>query len=353
MAICGRCGQTESAGEDCPYCSEYAAAMSPVGANSGSALRVSYGAATGHSARRLDHYVPDRDDSRFGYGQAAPEFPALPPCERPFAAGRTVWAAAPQLALGTAADLPAPADDIAMGEHEERDPGRVDSEQVAAQQQRRAALGEPVDVADDAADRLQFAQLSGHGRWIALTAAILVVLVAAAGAVTLVVQHGRVSASAGNDRSSVTARRSVSAPPSTAPAGQYQLVVDPAAAAAPHEPTVAVFLDRYFVAVNNHDFADYKRLFVRALRPGLSPASFSAGLGTSTDSSEQLHGIKLIGGSGVEASVTFISRQPTFGGRRSLMCTAWRGTVSLGWRGTRYLLVAAPTWYQAPAGTCS
>lgn len=352
MAICGRCGQTESAGEDCPYCSEYASATSPVGAYSGSASRASDGAAAGYGSRRLDDHLPGDDEGRFQYGHVVPEFAALPPCERPFAAERSVWPAAPGPAPAPA-DLGPPDDDLAIGEHEERDPEQVDLEQLAEEQQPQTALRQPDDVADGAADRLQLAELNGHGRWIALTAAILVVLIATAGAVTLAGQHGRASQSARSHRPTVTARRSVSAPASVAPAGQTRLVVDPAAAAAPTKPAVVAFLDHYFDAVNNHDFAGYKRLFIRALRPGLSPASLSAGLGTTADSGEQLHSISVIGGAEVDASVTFNSLQPTVGRRRSSTCTAWSGELYLGRRGTRYLLVAAPLWHQASASSCS
>jgi hypothetical protein len=352
MAICGRCGQTESAGEDCLHCGEYASATSAVGAYSGSTSRASHGAAARYGSRRLDHYVPGDYDRRFQHGQAEPQFAALPPCERPFAAERTVWPAAPRL-VPTPTDLGVPDDDLAIGEHEEHDPERVDVAQPAVDQQRRTALGETEDIADGAADRLELAAVSGHGRWIALTAAILVVLIAAAGSVTLVVQRGRLSLSVGSGRPSVTATRPASAPGSGAPAGQNGLIVVSAVASAPNEAAVVAFLDRYFDAVNSHDFTVYKRLFILALRPRLSPASFSAGFGTTTDSGEQLHSISVIGGGEVDAAVTFIGRQATAGRPTDPTCTAWSVELYLSWRGTRYLLVAAPLWYQASDSGCS
>jgi hypothetical protein len=352
MAICGRCGQRESAGDDCPYCTEYASATAPVGAYSGSAARATQDATAKHGSRRLGRYGPSDYDGHSQYGQAEPEFAALPPCERPFAAERTVWPAAPRL-VPTPVDLGPLDDDLAISEHTERDPQLVDGGQPVADLQRRTAVEAPEDALDRALERLELASLTGHGRWIALTTAILVVLIAAAGAVTLVVQHGRASPSAGRGQPSAAASRPVSAPASGVPAGENHLIVAPAAASAPNEAAVVAFLDRYFDAVNDHDFAVYKRLFILALRPRLSPASFSAGFGTTTDSSEQLHSISVIGAAEVDASVTFIDRQTDAASPAASTCTASTVELYLGWRHTRYLLIAAPMRYQASDSGCS
>jgi hypothetical protein len=330
MAICGRCGrQTESAGEDCPYCGEYATAASPVGAYSGSASLASHGAAGGYGAWRPDNYVAAGGDGRLQFSRVKHEFAALPPCERPFAAERTLWPAALELAA-TSVDLNAADDDLAIGEQPE-----------------------PEGAADGSADQLQLPDRISHGRWIALTAAILVVLLAAAGAVTLVVDHGRMSQSAPTERPGVTAGPSASPPASVTPAGQNQLIVDPAAATAPDEAAIVASVNRYFDAINNHSYLIYKRLFILALRGGISSVSFSAEFGTTADSDEQLHSISVIGGGKVEAFVTFMSQQLTAGNPGGATCTAWSIELYLSRRGGRYQLNAQPLWYQAAVRSCS
>jgi hypothetical protein len=343
MAICGRCDrQTESAGEDCPYCGEYATAASAVGALSGSASRASNGVAGRYGAWRPDHYVAGGDNGRLLFSRVKSEFAALPPCERPFAAERTVWPAALELAE-TSVDLSAA--DIARA---------IGEPQSAADDDR--AIGEPPepqDAPDGSADQYQLPDLISHGRWIALTAAILVVLLAAAGAVSLVLEHGRVSRSAPTGRPGVAARPSASAPASVAPAGQNQLIVDPAAATAPDEAAIVAFLNRYFDAINNHSYLIYKRTFILPLRSGISSASFSAEFGTTTDSGEHLRSISVIGGGKVDALVTFLSHQLTAGNPGGATCTAWSIELYLSKRGGRYLQVAQPVWYQAADMRCS
>jgi hypothetical protein len=329
MAICGRCDrQTESAEDDCPYCGEYATAASPVGAFSGSASRASHGAGGGYGARRPDHYVAGGGGGRLQFSRVQPEFAALPPCERPFAAERTVWPAALELAE-TSVDLHAADDDLAIGEPPD-----------------------PEDAPDGSADQLQFPDLISHGRWIALTAAFLVVLLAAAGAVTLVVDHGRMSRGAPAERPGVTARPSASPHASVAPAGQNQLIVDPAAATAPDEAAIVASLNRYFDAINNHSYLTYKRTFILALRGAISSASFSTEFGTTTDSDEHLRSISVIGGGKVDALVTFLSQQLTASNPRGATCTAWSIEFYLSKRGGRYLQVVQPLWHQAADRSC-
>jgi hypothetical protein len=273
--------------------------------------------------------VAASDDGGLQFSRVHPEFAALPACERPFAAERTVWPAALGLAP-TSVDLNADDDDLAIGE-----------------------APEPEDAPDALADQLLLPDLNSHGRWIALTAAILVVLIAAAGAVTLTVDHGRPSRSAVTDRPGVTARPSASPSSSVAAAGQNQLIVDPAAATAPDEAAIVASLNRYFGAINNHSYLTYKRTFILALRGAISSASFSAEFGTTADSDEHLHSISVIGGGKVDALVTFISQQLTAGNPGGATCSAWSVELYLGKRGGRYLQVAQPLWHQAADRSCS
>jgi hypothetical protein len=218
------------------------------------------------------------------------------------------------------------------------------------------ALTHTAEAARGGADQLMepepMAALPGRGRWIALTGAVAVLLMAAAAAVTLVLLHGRTSQHAPIARPSVTVRPSSSARASGAATGQNQLVIDSAAATAPDEAEIVASLNRYFDAINNHQYWVYRRLFILALRGGISPASFSAQFGTTTDLGEQLHNITVVGAGQVEALVSFISQQPAAGNSGNARCTAQSGELSLGRRGSRYLLVAPPQWYQAAGSGC-
>jgi hypothetical protein len=323
MAICGRCGgQTESAGEDCPRCREYVPATSRVFAYSGAASRATYGAAGGYGSIWSDRYAPGDHHGELQIEQVERALAGLPACERPFATEGTVWPGAAEL-------VPTPTE-----------PGAADDDAG-------------VDAADGRADLLPAPSLPPSGRWIALTAAILVLLAAVAGAATLVVQHGRASQRGRDNRPGVTARPLASVPPGIAPAGENQLTIEPGAAAAPNEVAVVAFLNRYFDAVSQHEFGVYKRLFILRLRRGLTPASVSAGLGTTTDSGVQLRSISRAGSGEVAASVTYVSRQTAGGRPTDSTCTTWSIQFSLGWRGGRYLLVSPPLWYPASASSCS
>ena len=265
-----------------------------------------------------------------------PEFPALPHSDRPFAAEGTVW----------------PDTDLAASRPEQRDPDQRDPDQPDLERQQ---LLQPDATADGAGDELppptQPEPVPRGGRWIALTAANVVLLMAAVAAVTLVVQHDQGSRTARTAKTSVTAPTR-SASPGLAPSGQNRLSVDPAAATAPDEAAITASLTRYFDAINNHDYLAYKRQFILVLRGKFSPVAFSAGFGTVTDSAEQLHSISMIGGGRVDAFVTFISRQLGADGPASPTCTVWSTEFFLGKRGARYLLVAPPQWYQVSTSSC-
>jgi hypothetical protein len=342
MAICGRCGrQSESAGDVCPSCSEYAPATSSAGTYSGLASRGSYPAASDYGAPRLVIYSAADPDRRLRPGQVEPEFPALPHFERPFAAARTVWPAGPQPAPSPAR-VGAAVPDLAVIPPEQPDLGH-----------RRRALRRPAEAAGGAGDLSQpLAELEAvppNGRWIAIITATAALFIAAVVALALVGEY-RAAHSPGIDKPRAAARASVSAPASVAPTGQNQLSVDPAAARAPHEAAIVASLNRYFHAINHHDYGVYRRMFVPALRRGLSAASFSAGFGTTTESAEQLRSISVIGAGEVDAFVMFTSRQPTAG---RPTCTAWSMELHLLRRGNRYLIAAPPLGYQASYQSCS
>jgi hypothetical protein len=191
------------------------------------------------------------------------------------------------------------------------------------------------------------------GRWISLAAAMAVLVITATVAVVLVGQHRHAGHAPPADRPSATARSS-SAAPTSAPAATAagQLSVDSAVAAAPHKVAIIAFLNRYFSAINHHDYSAYERLFSPALRRKLSAATFSAGFGTTTDSAENLRSIGVLGAGQVDALVTFTSHQVAADSPTNSRCTAWSIALYLIRQGRRYLLVAPPAGYTPSYHTC-
>ncbi|HSR82653.1 MAG TPA: hypothetical protein VLM11_00545 [Streptosporangiaceae bacterium] len=291
-------------------------ATASVGVQSGHASRTTHAAASDYGAMQPDHSTSANPDRRFKYEQMVAEIPALPRLESTYPSGHGDLPAHPQFALPPIS----------------------------------------VDLASDAGERLpgppDKAALPPNGRWIAVVAAILVVFVTAVLAIALAGHYHVTAAGRLADKVSAAARPSRSAPASAVPESQGPVSVYPAAATEPNEAAVVASLNRYFDAINHHDYGVYKRLFLPRLRGGLSAASFSAGFGTTTASVEQLHSINVTGAGEVEALVTFISHQAIAGQPTTSACTAWSIEFYLvrPWR--RYLLAARPRWYQASTSSC-
>jgi hypothetical protein len=317
MATCGRCGRPRDSARDvCPSCSVYEPATASVGAQTGHAPRATQAVASGYGAVQPDYFASANPDRRFKYEQMVAEIPALPRLERTCPSDHRDLPAHPQFAVAPIT----------------------------------------VDLASDAGERPSgppdIAALPPNGRWIAVVAATLVVFVTAVLAIALVGHYHVTAAGRLASKPSAAARPSRSVPASAVPASQGPVSVDPAAATAPNEAAVAASLNRYFDAINHHDYGVYKRLFLPRLRPGLSAASFSAGFGTTTASVAQLHSINVTGAGEVEAFVTFISYQAIVGQPTTSACMSWSVKFYLvrPWR--RYLLAAPPRWYQASTSTC-
>ncbi len=195
------------------------------------------------------------------------------------------------------------------------------------------------------------------GRWIALTAA-MAVLVMAAAAVTLALGNSRSrggSPQAGDraKRSGPAAGPSPSAPgQATALATGHRVAVAAGAAASPDTRPVVSFLTRYFTAINDHDYQAYLRLYSPAIRGGLTPAAFSAGYGTTRDSLATLRHIGVIGPGQLDAVVTFTSHQQPGQSASQSACTRWRISLYLIREGAGYLLQAPPSGYLASFRAC-
>jgi hypothetical protein len=196
------------------------------------------------------------------------------------------------------------------------------------------------------------------GRWIALTAA-MAVLVMAAAAVTLAMAYGR--ADSGNPQPD--ARAKPSGPPAgrspTAPRtgptalASGNVAVAAGAAASPHARPVVSFLTRYFAAINHHDYRAYLRLFSHTDRGSLTPAAFSAGYGSTRDSLATLRHIGVVRPGQLAAVVTFTSHQRPGQSPSHSACTRWRISVYLILESTGYLLQTPPSRYQASFRACA
>ncbi len=190
-----------------------------------------------------------------------------------------------------------------------------------------------------------------NGRWIAM-AATLTVLIIAAAVVLLVGHRGTAGHTPQAGKDSKAARPSSSAAKS-APTVSGLVTIAPGAATAPHEAAVVAFLNRYFHAINRHDYGAYERLFGPALRGGLSVTKFSAGYGTTRDSAETLRSIRVIGAGQIDALVTFISHQQATDSPTNTTCTGWRISLYLIRQGGRYVLGTPPEGYQPSYHSCS
>ena len=197
------------------------------------------------------------------------------------------------------------------------------------------------------------------GRWIALTAA-MAVLVMAAAAVTLALAIGRTRG--GNPQAGARASQSgpAAGPSPTAPgetqatalATDHRVAVAAGAAGSPDARPVVSFLTRYFTAINYHDYRAYLRLFNPASRGDLTPAAFSAGYGTTRDSLATLRHIGVIGPGRLDAVVTFTSHQQAGQSPSQSACTRWRISLYLIRARNGYLLQTPPAGYLASFRAC-
>jgi hypothetical protein len=348
MAFCSRCGQqTADDPELCTACSVYAADLSRVGAYSGAESPASYSSADSYDAPRSDQYAP-ADSDRYSWAgwdrrspneQAAWDSDVLPRYERvrPGEHVRLPLAPPPEFAR------PPDADPAVSWP---RQPGQLGP--------RRRPEPAVHSVADRSLAPTGRTVPSRNGRWIAVAAALTVLLAAAAVAISLLVLHRAGHHSPRADRPRAAARSSSPAPSSApSPAVQGLVTVDPGAATAQDEAGIAAFLSRYFSAINRHDYGAYEQLFSSAQRAGLSAAMFNAGYGTTRDSAERLHSIGVMGAGQIDALVTFTSHQLAADSPTNSRCTTWSIALYLVKQGHRYLLVAPPQGYQASYHRCS
>jgi hypothetical protein len=190
-----------------------------------------------------------------------------------------------------------------------------------------------------------------EGHWI-VTAATLIVLIVATGTVLLLLlgRSGPASAPLARPAARTT---TPAASPVVPPAPGPLISVAASAASSRHEAAVLAFLTSYFTAINDHDFTAYQQLFSPPLRADLSEPSFSAGYGTTTDSTITLGGIGVMGSGELVAQMTFVSHQQAAASPTNSACTAWSVSLYLLQQGGSYLIQQPPTGYQASYSACS
>ena len=201
-----------------------------------------------------------------------------------------------------------------------------------------------------------------------VAAAAVVVLGAAGGAFALAGGHGQAragdqltgrastgatpSATAGRG-TAASAAPTVATPSAGHATGHRAVTVAVAADAAlnPAAPQVIALLDRYFTAINTHDYAEYAGVLDRQRRRHETAASFRSGYASTTDSDATLTGISATG-SGVAASVTFTSHQKPAKSPDHSSCNRWAITLYLVRHGTGYLIETPPSGYLASYQAC-
>jgi hypothetical protein len=206
--------------------------------------------------------------------------------------------------------------------------------------------------------------------WIAMVTVAVVIIAGLGGAAAFELLHGHARASTQAARhgrtpaSSSSAHGGRSTPhPSAAPSvgpsasagsgrGGTRVAVAPAVAGNPALPRVLEFLDRYFTAINTHDYQAYAGLLDQQVLEQSSAAKFYSGDGSTTDSDATLVGISETNSGVVAAAITFTSRQQPAESPDQSACDNWSITVYLVPDGSGYLLGLPPPGYQASYTSC-
>ena len=126
----------------------------------------------------------------------------------------------------------------------------------------------------------------------------------------------------------------------------------PGVAQAAAAPQVEAFLNRYFSAINNHDYQRYRTLLDHRLRRHESVAGFNAGYRSTTDSHATITSITDSAPGRLAVGVTFTSRQRPADSPSHTACTDWNITLFLRQHGGSYVIGRAPADYHAAYQAC-
>jgi hypothetical protein len=128
-------------------------------------------------------------------------------------------------------------------------------------------------------------------------------------------------------------------------------LIGPVAAQNPAAANIAAFLERYFAAINEHDYPAYIALRSPQL-PGMTVSQFDSGYGSTADSDETLLGVSSAAGGDSVAQVTFVSHQGAASSATNSSCTAWNISLYLIPDSGSYLLDSPPPSYHAGSTAC-
>lgn len=140
--------------------------------------------------------------------------------------------------------------------------------------------------------------------------------------------------------------------PSSTPAQRAGTVAISAAAASdPSAPRIAAFLDKYFAAINSHNYQAYEALLGPQV-PRMTSSQFDSGYGSTADSQETLREISSAAGGDSVAQVTFTSHQRSAASATNSACTVWNISLYLTPNADSYLIDNPPSSYRAQAAAC-
>jgi hypothetical protein len=207
----------------------------------------------------------------------------------------------------------------------------------------------------------QYGPPSRAGRPGLLVAVVIVAMLAVGGGVFAVVWSltGRPSAASAAGQGTSPASPSVAAtttaaasPTASAAPGTSTVGISPAAAANPAAAQVQALTNRYFAAINAHDYPAYSSLLDPRMRQQNPQSTFSSGYATTQDSAETLTAISAAGTGKLAATVSFTSHQSPAKSANDSTCTKWLITLYLLPDGNSYLITAAPPGYRASYQSC-
>jgi hypothetical protein len=120
----------------------------------------------------------------------------------------------------------------------------------------------------------------------------------------------------------------------------------------PRASSVAAFLDRYFSAINSHDYDAYRALYVPQVQQGLTRTSFHSGYRGTVDLAERLVHISTATNGDTRAASTFTSHQHPDAANNYETCTNWRISLFLVQGADGYLIDVPPLGYHAVSAAC-
>jgi hypothetical protein len=158
------------------------------------------------------------------------------------------------------------------------------------------------------------------------------------------------SPAAGSPAAASTGPGSADDGPVTPPPGP--VAVAPAAARDPAAPQITAFLDRYFAAINAHDYQAYVALLSPQAQ-GITQSQFDSGYGSTTDTDETLSEVSVAANGDYVARVVFTSHQSASESPTSTTCNVWNISLYLMPNAGGYLIDTPPSSYHAGIAVCS